>query len=35
MLLVGGTGDLAGVAALLKRITSAHTVRMQTIGLSG
>jgi tRNA-(MS[2]IO[6]A)-hydroxylase (MiaE)-like len=35
MLLVGGTGDLAGVAALLKRITTAHTARMQTIGLSG
>jgi hypothetical protein len=35
MLLVGGTGDLAGVAAMLKRITSAHTARMQTIGLSG
>jgi hypothetical protein len=34
MLLVGGTGDLAGVAALLKRITSAHTARMHTIGLS-
>jgi tRNA-(MS[2]IO[6]A)-hydroxylase (MiaE)-like len=35
MLLVGGTGDLAGIAALLKRITAAHTARMQTIGLSG
>ncbi|HEV7657632.1 MAG TPA: ferritin-like fold-containing protein [Mycobacteriales bacterium] len=35
MLLVGGTGDLAGIAALLKRITTAHTARMQTIGLSG
>lgn len=35
MLLVGGTGDLAGIAALLKRITSAHTARMQKIGLSG
>jgi hypothetical protein len=35
MLLVGGTGDLAGIAALLKRLTSAHTARMQTIGLSG
>jgi hypothetical protein len=35
MLLVGGTGDLAGVAALLKRITTAHTARMHTIGLSG
>jgi hypothetical protein len=35
MLLVGGTGDLAALAALLKRLTSAHTARMQTIGLSG
>lgn len=35
MLLVGGTGDLAGVAALLKRLTNAHQERMQTIGLSG
>jgi tRNA-(MS[2]IO[6]A)-hydroxylase (MiaE)-like len=35
LLLVGGTGDLAGVAALLKRITTAHTTRMHTIGLSG
>jgi hypothetical protein len=35
MLIVGGTGDFAGVVALLKRITSAHTARMQTIGLSG
>ncbi len=35
MLLVGGTGDLGGIASLLKRITSAHTARMQTIGLSG
>jgi ferritin-like protein len=35
LLLVGGTGDLTGVAALLKRLTAAHTARMQTIGLSG
>jgi len=35
MLIVGGTGDLGALAALLKRITSAHTARMQTIGLSG
>lgn len=35
MLLVGGNNDLADVAVLLKRITSAHTARMQTIGLSG
>ena len=35
MLIVGGTGDLGALAALLKRITTAHTARMQTIGLSG
>jgi hypothetical protein len=36
VLLVGGAvGDLAGVAALLKRLTSAHSARMQKIGLSG
>jgi len=34
-LIVGGTGDLAALAALLKRLTGAHTARMQTIGLSG
>ncbi len=33
-LLIGGTGDLAGVAELLKRITAAHTVRMTSLGLS-
>ncbi|MBA2390059.1 MAG: hydroxylase [Geodermatophilaceae bacterium] len=33
-LIVAGTGDLAGVAALLKRITTAHSRRMQTLGLS-
>jgi hypothetical protein len=35
MLIVGGTGDLGALAGLLKRITTAHTARMQTIGLSG
>ncbi len=35
MLLVGGTSDLADIAALLKRLTNAHTARMRTIGLSG
>jgi hypothetical protein len=35
MLLVGGTSDLADVATLLKRLTNAHSARMQTIGLSG
>ena len=34
-LIVAGTGDLTGVAALLRRITTAHTMRMQTLGLSG
>lgn len=33
-LIVAGTGDLAGVGALLKRITAAHSLRMQTLGLS-
>ncbi len=33
-LLITGTGDLAGVGALLKRITTAHTVRMNQLGLS-
>ena len=35
LLLVGGSGDLTGVAALLKRLTSAHAARMQALGLSG
>jgi hypothetical protein len=34
LLIVGGSGDLAGVAALIKRLTSAHTERMQRIGLN-
>lgn len=33
-LLISGTGDLAGVGELLKRITAAHTVRMSHLGLS-
>ena len=33
-LLLTGTGDLAGVGQLLGRITSAHTRRMQALGLS-
>lgn len=33
-LIMAGTGDLAGVAALLKRITTAHSRRMHTLGLS-
>jgi hypothetical protein len=35
MLLVGGTGDLAGVAALLARITDRHEERMVALGLNG
>jgi hypothetical protein len=34
LLIVGGSGDLAGVAALIKRLTTAHTERMQRIGLN-
>lgn len=33
-LIMAGTSDLAGVAALLKRITTAHSHRMQALGLS-
>ena len=32
-LLVGGSGDLAGIARLLSRLTDNHTARMQTLGL--
>ena len=32
-LLVGGSGDLAGIARLLSRLTDAHTARMQALGL--
>jgi hypothetical protein len=35
LLLVEGTGDLTGVAALLGRITERHAERMETLGLSG
>jgi hypothetical protein len=34
MLVVEGSGDLAGVGALIRRITSAHTERMTAVGLS-
>lgn len=34
MLMVTGSGDLAGVAALIKRLTTAHTDRMTTVGLN-
>jgi hypothetical protein len=33
-LIVTGTGDLAGVGALLQRITRAHTARMTAVGLN-
>jgi hypothetical protein len=32
-LLVGGSGDLAGIARLLTRLTDNHTARMQALGL--
>jgi hypothetical protein len=34
-LIMTGTGDLAGVGELLKRITTAHSARMQALGLNG
>jgi hypothetical protein len=33
LLLVEGTGDLTGVAALLARITDRHAERMVALGL--
>jgi hypothetical protein len=33
-LIMVGSGDQAGVQALLKRLTSAHTARMATVGLN-
>jgi hypothetical protein len=33
-LLVGGSGDLAGIARLLTRLTDGHTARMASLGLS-
>jgi hypothetical protein len=33
VLLVEGTGDLSGVAALIQRITDRHAERMATLGL--
>jgi hypothetical protein len=33
-LLVGGSGDLAGLARLLSRLTDNHTTRMASLGLS-
>jgi len=34
MLLVGGTGDLAGLAGLIGRITDRHEERMVALGLN-
>jgi hypothetical protein len=34
MLIVGGIGDLTGIAQLIDRITTRHTERMTAIGLS-
>jgi tRNA-(MS[2]IO[6]A)-hydroxylase (MiaE)-like len=34
MLIIEGTGDQAGVQALLKRLTAAHTTRMAAVGLN-
>ncbi len=33
-MIVGGTGDLRGVARLIERITTAHTRRMKALGLN-
>lgn len=33
-MIVSGMGELSGVAALLKRVTTAHSLRMQALGLS-
>ena len=33
-LVLRGTGDLSGVAALVTRLTSAHTERLRTLGLN-
>jgi len=33
-LIATGTGDFAGVTALLKRLTTAHTARMAAVGLN-
>lgn len=35
LLIIEGSGDLAGVMELIRRITTAHTARMTALGLSG
>lgn len=34
MLLVQGSGDMTGIAVLIKRVTTAHAVRLTDLGLS-
>jgi hypothetical protein len=34
-LLITGTGDLNGIAELLGRLTTAHSARMEALGLNG
>ncbi|SDO16947.1 tRNA-(MS[2]IO[6]A)-hydroxylase (MiaE)-like [Klenkia soli] len=34
-LLISGTGDLNGIAELLGRLTTAHSARMEALGLNG
>ncbi len=34
MLLVQGSGDMSGIATLVKRVTTAHAVRLAALGLS-
>jgi hypothetical protein len=34
-LFLGGTGEVAGISALITRITDRHTERMRALGLEG